>query len=110
MQASLARRTLLPPPFPEPLADEHLRSVAIAKSGFIVFAMLIDAGIWLTFRASPEIHRPALDAFAAINLPLLCLDLALTLGFSRRWTPMLRPVLLATIVLEMFTTVVWIHG
>jgi serine/threonine-protein kinase len=76
------------------------------KVAVVVSALLLDALIYVTFRDSPHIRPDTLLAFTAINVPLLLADLALSWWAGP--TPP-RWVHACCLVIEIFTTVVWIQ-
>ncbi len=94
-------------------ADDALEPPRIAAYWRLVrlvaiSAMVFDLGLWLALRGDPRLSRETVDAFVAINLPLLT-ALAL-LGHTQRGRPAPSPGLAAlAVVLMQATVVVWIQ-
>jgi len=84
-------------------------AIARARALVIVAALLTDLLIVTTLRDPSLFHLRVLDAFAAINMSLLALDLAVTLlvlGKPGRHRALVQDV---CVVIEAFTVVVWVQ-
>lgn len=109
MRPTLLFRLLAPPRVPEVLTLAQVRAGATWRLVSVVLAIGVDLFIWATFRGAPEMRAEVVSAFAQTNLSLLALDALLTMLLLRRPGRAYKAVLLFCIVLEAFTTIVWIQ-
>ncbi len=114
VRSSLFHRVLLPPLAADRESPDALRRRADVRFVLILVSLAVDAFILLGLRDPTIVNLRVLDAFGAINVPLLTLDALVSLAILRdparlrleRWAP---PILWACIVIEMFTTTVWVQ-
>jgi tRNA A-37 threonylcarbamoyl transferase component Bud32 len=76
---------------------------------FASLALVIDAALWIGLRDRAAINQAALDAFVAINVPLIALLVAITLAMLRWPAARKMSLLNAAIVVEAFTVIVWVQ-
>jgi tRNA A-37 threonylcarbamoyl transferase component Bud32 len=106
---SFVRKALLPPREHEIPSAPRARARAHARAVILAVAILGDVSLYGMLRDQPVMRASAARAFALINIPVLAVDLALTLALLRRPWRLYRFVLDACVVAEIFTTVVWLQ-
>ena len=102
--AALALRRTADEALEPPRVAAYWRLVRVIAIGAIVF----DVGLWLALRGDPLLSTRTIDAFVAINLPLL--SVLAFLGYTQRERAAPSPMLAAVaVVLMQATVVVWIQ-
>lgn len=102
-------QAVLQPPFDETLSAAQLRSTAWVHALIIAVSMLVDVVLLMLLWGAPEVRGDALQVFGIANLGLLAVDLVLTLTLQRRPGPLFEPALIASLVIEAITIMVWVQ-
>lgn len=98
--------------FARPAREEarpNVGQVARARAAALATAIVTDVLIVATLRDPSMFRVHVVDAFAAINISLLALDLALTLLLLRRPSKHHALVQDVCMVIETFTVIVWVQ-
>ena len=109
MRPSILRRAFLPPPFPEPLGSDAIRALRHFRLVAVSVAIIVDVVVLLTLRDSSFLRPEVVACFAAVNIPILAVDLYITSFFLRRPGRSFFPLHTTVIIIESFTTIVWIQ-
>ena len=109
MGPSLLRRAALPPRAEVEATDAEVRMRAHGRMAMIAVVLAFDVALLLLLRSSPTIRPGALRAFAAINLPLLLLDLVCIPLLLRKRGPWFGSGQILCGTLEIVTTLTWIQ-
>ncbi len=104
---TLVMRAAIRPAADEPLDAARMRGFWALARIIATLAFLIDVGLWLGLRAEPHIDARTLDAFAAINLPVLAVLYAM--GRRHAGRPIGPLSIVAGMALAQLSVVVWIQ-
>ena len=107
MLRRFAREVLWPPPFAEALSPAQWRQLARVRLVLAAFAVGIDVALLLLLRGDAAIDRAVLERFAAINIPVLLLGAAISVGMLRSRALQSQGVLAVAAALDAFTIIVW---
>lgn len=105
---TLLQRLLLPPPTEVALSVDR-KEKATVRAPLVALVIATDILLLLALRGRSFVRPGALTAFGAINIPLLALDLILTLTILSKRGRWYGPVLGFCVVLEALAALVWIQ-
>ena len=108
-QASLARRAFLPSPLEETPGPARIDAFARLRGLFVLVAIGFDVVTYFALRNSAQFDERALAWFLGINIPLLVVDVGLCWFALRRRGRLYMHLARASLVIEMFTIIVWIQ-